>query len=115
VIRSRSLIIPIITIFFIGLSFVLGYFLGQSKEKIVFTDTLPLICKIYNETSQISMACNPVDIERQKSGELVTFGFTLPTNTSFNVSKEIYCHYNVTAKRFTYCYQLNVGVKESAE
>jgi hypothetical protein len=104
-----------ITIFFIGLSFTLGYFLGQTKEKIVITDTIPLICKIYNETNQISMACNPIDIEKQKSGELVTFGFTLPTNTSFNVSKEIYCHYNVTAKRFTYCYQLNIGVRESGE
>ena len=108
-------IILILVPLLIWVSFIIGYYLGHSREKIVFTDTLPLICKIYNETSQISMACNPVDIEKQKSGELVTFGFTLPTNTSFNVSKEIYCHYNVTAKRFTYCYQLNVGVKESAE
>jgi hypothetical protein len=114
-IKSRYLVISIIIIFFIGLSFILGYLLGQTKEKIIFTDTLPLICKIYNETNQISMACNPVDIQKQKSGELVTFGFVLPTNASFNVSKEIYCHYNLTAKRFTYCYQLNIGVRESAE
>jgi hypothetical protein len=114
-IKGKYLVISMIVIFFIGLSFTLGYFLGQTKEKIIFTDTLPLICKIYNETTQISMACNPIDIEKQKSGELVTFGFALPTNMSFNVSKEIYCHYNLTAKRFTYCYQLNVRVKESAE
>jgi len=104
-------IIPL-TIVIALISFFAGYFLNQGKERIVYTDKLELICKIYNETETISMACNPIDVERQKSGELVTFAFVLPSNISFDPSREIHCYYNLTEKRFTYCYQLNIGVSE---
>jgi len=100
------------------LSLIIGIFLGLlpyflfPRVKVQYNNTLELICKVYNETDKVSMACNPIDIEKSKKGELVTFGFELPSNTSFNISRTIHCLYDLNNKRFTYCYQLNIGVEE---
>ena len=89
----------------IGMSISLLLINGE-KVKIVYSDYVNMTCKIYDEDHKRTMACNPVDVE-----DNITYGFELPTNSTFNVSFIIHCVYDLNNKRFTYCYQLNEGVE----
>ena len=106
-----SLIKSILLIALIGIT---GFILGviSIKERVVYTNYLDLTCMLYNESGKITMACNPIDVEKQVSGKNITFGFELPGNSSYTPYKTIRCKYDLNNKRFIFCYQLNYGVVE---
>lgn len=97
--------------FLIGL--LIGIFLWYSNPviKTVYTNTVKFTCAVYNESGEYSMFCNPIDVEKY-GDKNITFGFKLPGNISFyNISKLIYCTYDLNNKRFVECHQFNTGVK----
>ena len=107
--KERIVSVLIVVSLFFG-----GYFIGSlvTKQRVVYTNYVDMICKLYNETNKTTMACNPIDIEQQPDGKNITYGFELPGNSSYQPYKEIRCRYDLNAKRFILCYQLNYGVVE---
>jgi len=92
----------------IGLA--IGVLLRQFYPVVKYTDNLSLTCAIYNETGTYTMACNPIDIEKKGEKKFI-WGFDLPSSPSvFNISKIIYCTYDLNNKRFVECHQFSEGV-----
>ena len=105
---NKKTVLKYVMLFCLGL--VIGMLITPiligEKVKTVYSDYLNLTCMVYDEENKRTMACNPIDVENN-----LTYGFELPTNSTFKPSLIIYCTYDLNNKRFVNCYQLNEGVE----